>query len=132
MKLYILRHGRTCWNEEGKLQGRTDIELNEDGRQSARETGELLKEIPFSAAFSSPLVRAKETAELILQGRNIPVQTEQRLIEMCFGEAEGAYMAENPCWKAMVQELFDSPERDYVAPEGGESYASIVERCRDF
>ena len=59
MKLYMLRHGRTLWNEAGKLQGRTDIPLSEEGRQSALETGKELANIPFSAAFSSPLMRAK-------------------------------------------------------------------------
>lgn len=132
MKLYILRHGRTPWNTEGRLQGRTDIALNEDGRRSALETGARLKEIPFAAAFSSPLLRAKETAELILQGRDIPLQVDDRLIELSYGQAEGACLAEYPQWDRMIQQLFAVPEQDYLAPEGGESYADLLVRCCDF
>ena len=132
MKLYILRHGRTHWNEAGKLQGRTDIELNEEGRQSARQTGEQLKEIPFSAAFCSPLSRAKETAQLILQGKDTTLVADERLIELSFGEAEGACMAENPRWQTMVRKLFAAPDEDYDAPKGGEEYAALVARCRAF
>ena len=64
--LYIIRHGKTDWNELHKLQGRTDIPLNENGRQMAREAGQRYKEVHFDICFCSPLVRAKETAELLL------------------------------------------------------------------
>lgn len=131
MKLYMLRHGRTLWNEAGKLQGRTDIPLSEEGRQSALETGKELANIPFSAAFSSPLMRAKETAELILQGRDIPVQTDERLIELSFGSAEGMFLSELTVEKRPTFRLFSAPE-DYIPPEGGESYASLEKRCRSF
>lgn len=132
MKLYIMRHGRTDWNEEGRLQGHSDIELNEEGRRSARETGVKLKDVPFSAAFSSPLLRARETAELILQGREIPLQVDARLNELSYGRAEGAYLSEHPRWNEMVHKLFSVPEQDYIAPEEGESYAELLMRCRDF
>ena len=74
MKLYLLRHGRTLWNEEGRLQGRTDVPLSDEGRCSALAAGAALESVPFDAAFSSPLQRARETAELILRGKNIAVQ----------------------------------------------------------
>ena len=89
MKLYLLRHGRTAWNEAGKIQGRTDIPLGEEGRRSALEAGAALADIPFSAAFSSPLRRAKETAEIILGARKDILRTDERLIELNFGAAEG-------------------------------------------
>ena len=69
MKLYLLRHGRTLWNEEGRLQGRTDVPLSDEGRCSALAAGAALESVPFDAAFSSPLQRARETAELILRGK---------------------------------------------------------------
>ena len=89
MKLYLLRHGRTLWNEEGRLQGRTDVPLSEEGRRSALAAGAALGNVSFDAAFSSPLQRARETAELILQGKNVLIQTDARLIELSFGAAEG-------------------------------------------
>ena len=65
MELYIVRHSETVWNKERRLQGRSDIELTEYGRELARITGEALKNIDFEAIYSSPLERAYETANLI-------------------------------------------------------------------
>ena len=87
--LYIMRHGKTEWNELHKLQGRTDIPLNENGRKMAREAGKRYREIHFDICYCSPLIRAKETAELVLEGRIVPIVTDDRLMEMCFGEYEG-------------------------------------------
>ena len=68
MKIYFIRHGETDWNKDGKLQGRVDIPLNEEGRHVAELTCEALKEEHFDIAFTSPLSRAYETAEIILRG----------------------------------------------------------------
>lgn len=67
MKLYIIRHGQTEWNKSGRLQGQTDIALNEKGRELAAKVGHALKEIPFERVISSPLSRSIETAELVLR-----------------------------------------------------------------
>ena len=131
MKLYMLRHGRTAWNDEGKLQGHTDIPLNEEGRQSAWKTGEDLKGISFSAAFCSPLQRARETAELILSGSKTAIQADERLIELSFGSAEGMFLADLAEEKRPTFRLFAQPE-EYVPPVGGESYASLLSRCHSF
>ena len=88
MKLYLIRHGETDWNKEGKLQGRTDIPLNEDGRADAELTRDAMKNIEFQVAFTSPLIRARETAEIILKDRDIPIVNEERIIEVGFGEYE--------------------------------------------
>lgn len=77
MKLYIIRHGETAWNVEGRLQGQTDTELNENGVRLAKVTAEGLKNIPFDLGISSPLRRAKHTAELVLAGRNVPLTTDE-------------------------------------------------------
>ena len=69
MKLYIIRHGETAWNVEGRLQGQTDTELNENGVRLAKVTAEGLKNIPFDLGISSPLRHAKHTAELVLGGQ---------------------------------------------------------------
>ncbi|MDE7038136.1 MAG: histidine phosphatase family protein, partial [Lachnospiraceae bacterium] len=89
MKLYIVRHGETEWNKERRLQGQVDIPLNESGRRLARETSGGLAGIHFDLCYSSPLSRARETAELILEGRSTPVIEDERIIEMAFGECEG-------------------------------------------
>ncbi|MCD7736003.1 MAG: histidine phosphatase family protein [Lachnospiraceae bacterium] len=66
MRLYIIRHGQTEWNSSYRLQGRTDIPLNENGRELAKKTGAALQGISFTCAYTSPLVRARETARLVL------------------------------------------------------------------
>ena len=57
MILYIIRHGETEWNKMGKMQGKTDISLSEDGRKLAQKTADGLKNIKFDYIFSSPLER---------------------------------------------------------------------------
>ena len=83
--LYIMRHGKTDWNAKHKLQGRTDIPLNEEGIQMAEQAKEKYKDVNFDICYCSPLVRAKQTAEIVLEGRNIPIVYDDRLMEMCVG-----------------------------------------------
>ena len=94
MILYIMRHGETEWNTKHWLQGRTDIPINENGRKVAELTREGLKDVVFDAAFTSPLLRAKETAQIVLEGRDVELIEEQRIIEMCFGDYEGTSMVD--------------------------------------
>ena len=89
MKIYVLRHGETSWNRQRLLQGRSDVELNENGRKLAKETAEGMADIPFDLVFTSPLKRAKETAEIVLNGRDIPIVEDERIIEISFGVNEG-------------------------------------------
>ena len=79
MELYLIRHGETDYNKERKIQGSCDIPLNEYGRELAKVTAEGLKDIPFDVIFTSPLCRARETAEWIARGRQIPVYEDKRL-----------------------------------------------------
>ena len=58
--LYIIRHGKTDWNEKRKLQGRTDIPLNDEGRKMAVEAGEAYKDVHFDVCYCSPMLRAKK------------------------------------------------------------------------
>ena len=58
--LYIMRHGRTDWNERHKLQGRTDIPLNANGRQMAEKAREEYADVHFDVCYCSPLIRARE------------------------------------------------------------------------
>ncbi len=85
MILYVVRHGETDWNRAHKVQGHTDIPLNNYGRHLARETAEGMKNLKIDLAYTSPLSRAKETAEIILAGRNIPLIEDSRIEEFSFG-----------------------------------------------
>lgn len=89
MKLYFARHGETEWNAINRILGRTDIPLNEKGKQQALELAEKAKKLPIDVILASPLSRAQETAQAILDAINVPVQTEPDLIESDFGIFEG-------------------------------------------
>ena len=73
MKLYLIRHGETDYNKMKRNQGQIDIPLNEYGRELAEKTAEGLRGISFDLAYTSPLSRAKETAQIVLQGRKDPL-----------------------------------------------------------
>ncbi len=88
---YFVRHGESLWNAENKICGATDIALNETGREQARKTAEaILQEgICFDRILSSPLQRAKETAEIISKATGVPLEVRNELIEQRFGRYEG-------------------------------------------
>lgn len=128
--LYIMRHGRTDWNEEKRLQGRTDIPLNENGRKMAEEAHEEYKDLHIDKCFCSPLQRARKTAEIVLKGRDIPIIVDDRLKEMGFGEYEGLKEVYNKP-EYNVHTLFFSPET-YVADKGAESLSDLFKRNKEF
>lgn len=128
--LYLMRHGQTDWNLKYKLQGSTDIPLNETGRIMARNAGKEYSGIPFDLCFSSPLSRAKETAELVLEGRGIPIITDERLREMSFGKYEGIENSfQRPYTPIYV--LFHHPER-YEPVGEAESLEELYLRTGEF
>ena len=125
-----MRHGKTDWNLLHKLQGQTDIPLNDMGRKMTREAGERYKDIHFDVCYCSPLVRARETAKLVLEGRNVPVIIDDRLAEMGFGIYEGIEeVFEKP--ECPVRVLFFNPEK-YEAVGGAESLESLIKRTSEF
>lgn len=85
MKIGLLRHGRTEWNEAGRLQGRTDIPIS-DAERTRLSTVSLPPEWQGAAILSSPLSRARETADIIAEG---PITTDDALIELDLGAWEG-------------------------------------------
>lgn len=132
MKIYFVRHGETDWNKERKIQGQVDIPLNEFGRHLARETAKGLRDVPFDVCFTSPLGRARETAQIILQGRDVPILEDKRILEMNFGVLEGKCCSKEG-WDVpdSFQMFFDDPVH-YQAPEGGEDFQAVRERTGDF
>lgn len=133
MRLYILRHGETDWNKELRLQGQTDIQLNEKGRRLARLTAQGVKDIPFDLAITSPLSRARETAVLVLGGREIPVICDERIMEIGFGVMEGGQVrnAEGVIIDPSFYNFFYDPS-NYEPQEGGESIKALCARTGEF
>lgn len=91
----LVRHGETAWNAAERLQGTSDIPLNENGRRQARATAAILARSHWDVIVSSPLQRAAETAEIIAEAVALPVTEHlDSLLERGYGEAEGITDAE--------------------------------------
>lgn len=134
MLLYLTRHGQTNWNLIKRLQGQSDIPLNDHGMMTAKLTGEQLKSVPFTRALSSPLKRAYKTCELILENRPILIEKEPDLMEISFGDYEGYCATGEPIVipnPEFYDNFFHHPEQ-YVAPPNGESFEMLRKRARRF
>ena len=140
--IYYIRHGETDWNAENRFQGGIDIPLNDLGRSQGTQAGRVLADlfaregrIASSLAFvASPLQRARHTVELVRSELKLPpggYAVDDRLREIGYGNWEGSTLAQ---MQASDPELFASREADKwtVAPPGGESYASVTIRLRDW
>ena len=132
-QIYLVRHGLTDWNEKGFLQGQSNIPLNKDGEKQAFEAAKKhFKKIKFAAIFSSDLVRAKRTAEIIALEKKMAVKTSVLLRERDFGPFEGKH------WQEVEKELRMSIKElrilsDEVAKKLGiESDEKIMERFLRF
>jgi len=124
--IYIIRHGQTELNNRQVLQGRSDHPLNDHGVRQAAEAAEKLKEVTFEKVFSSPLIRARQTAELIVP--SVPAVIDSRLIEMDYGPYEGMDLHSlTPEVITFFSDFVHNP-----APEGMEPLESVVARAGAF
>lgn len=126
MAVYFVRHGQTPWNIEKRIQGRADIEINEEGEAQARQTRDELAGAEFAAIISSPLKRAYRTAEIIARKHSgIPLIVEPALCERDFGEFEGRVNDGNffGLWNF-------GKDRELIVR--GETTEQLYERVRDF
>ena len=129
MKFYLVRHGQTEWNVEGRIQGSTDIELNPKGIKQAKQLSEIIRSLnyPFSKIYSSPQKRAVQTAEILSRESGIDFKIQDGLEEINLGEWEGL------SW-SIVHEIYPSEfehwfkNRQYTKPPNGESYQEMVNR----
>ena len=89
MKLYIARHGETPWNLENRVCGRTDVPLTEKGTEQARLLAQNAMGKGIEVILSSPLLRARQTAHAVSEAIGVPIELDERLIELDFGSFEG-------------------------------------------
>ena len=89
MKLYIARHGETAWNAENRVSGRTDIPLTERGLEQAQLLAQNAVGKGIEVIIASPLLRARQTAQAVSNAIGVPVEIDERLIELDFGIFEG-------------------------------------------
>jgi broad specificity phosphatase PhoE len=126
----LVRHGETEWNYDKRIQGHTDIPLNTRGRGQAESLGSRLAIVPLDTIYTSDLVRARETAEIIAasQPREIPVAIMPDLRECNYGRWEGLTREE-------VSQQFEGDWKDWIkggrigSPTGGEDFISLVRRA---
>jgi len=123
--IYLVRHGQTDWNVEKRLMGLTDIPLNEFGITQAKSLGKEASQLKIDHIFSSDLLRAKETAEIINKFIDVEISLDERLREFNYGVIEGRILKEisSECWNQF-----------HFHPEqlGAESFKSVYNRIKDF
>jgi alpha-ribazole phosphatase len=130
VRLVLARHGESLWNEVRRFQGSADVALSERGRAQARALSRGLRGYRLAAAYVSPLARARETAELALAGREIPIRPLPELREMSLGEWEGCDWEEirgreGDPYRAWVRAPLDCP------PPGAEPIPAVHRRVLD-
>jgi alpha-ribazole phosphatase/probable phosphoglycerate mutase len=128
LKIYVTRHGQTDYNKKRMMQGRSDIPLNDVGIQQAKDRRASLGDIKFDAVYSSPLIRAVQTAEIIGNVSRDEIITDERIIEANFGPYElmGYYST-----GLKMMSYWSFPEI-FPAPAGVETIAEMCERTTSF
>lgn len=126
-RLYIVRHGETDWNREGRVQGHTDTPLNATGRAQARALRRRLLSVTFDAAYASDLSRAYETAAIIIGDGAISVLPRRDLRERHCGRWEGRIFDEIAQSEPANLEAWRNRTGD-GGPPGGESESALEGR----
>ena len=128
-RVYLIRHGETDWNTEGRLLSRTDAPLNATGEAQAARLAMDLGNVRWDRAFASPLVRARRTAEILLARRHDApaLVLDDRLVEMDFGPYEGWSEAE-----LEADPIASTRRRDGATLPGMETEAAVERRARTF
>ncbi len=136
--IYFVRHGETQWNAEGRLQGQAENDINDKGRQQADRNGERLRGlIPDPHAFdfvASPMRRTRETMERVRTAMGLDpnaYRTDDRLVEVSFGDWQGFTFAELEAAEAGITKARKRNKWDFVPPgKDAESYQMLMERVR--
>lgn len=132
--LVLVRHGQSQWNLENRFTGWIDIDLSERGIEEAKSAGEKLKGYKFDIAFTSALIRAQRTLDIILEiinQTNIPVEKDKALNERMYGDLQG--LNKDEMRVKFGAEQVHIWRRSYdVAPPNGESLKNTAERVMPY
>ena len=131
IRVIVARHGVTAWNQGGRYQGHQDVPLGDDGRRQAENLGHRLAAERISAAYSSDLARARDTAEIALAGRSVCLTPTPTLRETCFGAWEGLQAREIAArypseWESWLRDPLEA------RPPGGETVNELQQRVVAF
>lgn len=130
--LYIVRHGRTEWNEKHIIQGHSDSPLTDDGKLQVEKLSEKLKDIKFDYIFSSDLGRALQTAEIINKERKLAIKATELLRERNYGDLEGTPSSNFKEWDELIQEMSDEEHYKFKYKGTNESDEEINTRFITF
>jgi broad specificity phosphatase PhoE len=131
MRIYLVRHGETEWNRVRRFQGRSNLPLNPAGRKQVRALAEALKNKPLTAIYTSPLIRALETARLIrVFHPSTPIFEEKGLIEMDLGEFDGMKAQD---WAEQYPDFRKAWNENPASVKipGGESLEDVQDRAKE-
>ena len=130
-EIYLVRHGETEWNAQGRIQGHTDIALTDRGRRQSAALARRLAEVPFTTAWCSDLSRTRETAQIILGERDTPLYPTPQLREYHKGVFEGLTVRE---YARRYPDLYQASLRNDLdfAPPGGETIRQTSARMAEF
>lgn len=127
-RIIYVRHGQTEWNSSMRYQGHTNVPLDETGRKQAKAAAKRFANMKIDAVYASNLDRAFETASIIAEGLQLPVQSVPAFREICFGEWEGlTYNEIHEHWPKLLEGLYSTPG-DLGIP-GGESFEGVQRRA---
>ena len=127
-EIILVRHGETQWNRETIFRGRADVPLSERGQEQARLLAAALAGWPVAAVYTSPLSRARETAQPIAEALGLLVVVDAGLVDMSFGAWEGRSLAEvQQKWPELYDTWQKAPQH-FQAP-GGESLSQVLVRA---
>lgn len=128
VRIIAIRHGETAWNALGRIQGHTDIGLNDNGRAQAQQVAKALGGEALDAIYSSDLQRAWQTAQAIAAVTAAPLHAEPGLRERCFGSFEGSSFAQIAQQQPQAAELWRKRDVQFAPPDGGESLLQLQAR----
>ncbi len=127
VKIFLIRHGQTLWNEEGRYQGKKDIELNEVGIRQAGLAAKYLSKVKLAKIYTSPLKRALETANILNKKRGMDIIIRDDLAEISFGKWEGLkFQSLHKKYFDDYNKWLEDPYKN--APTGGESFGELSKR----
>jgi probable phosphoglycerate mutase len=126
-KIYLVRHGETIWNTQKRWQGSKNSALTDLGKQQAQKTGELLNNIALDVAYVSPLGRAVQTIDIILQNKALEKQILPAVAEINMGNWEGRLQSEIAISEPLQAANFRQ-RPDLFAVQGAESFAQLQDR----
>ena len=130
-RILLLRHGETDWNRQSRFQGKIDVPLNATGRQQAQQAADFLRQSPIKRAYSSPMARPRETAELVLEHHaHVSLITDQGLLEIGHGFWEGKLEQDIQAqWPQLLATWKVAPHQVVMPGPGGETIQQVSQRA---